>query len=498
MLHDVVIAGAGPVGLLLACELRLADVSVLVLERADDPRSPFKRLPFGLRGLSVPTLEALDRRGLLDDVTAPQETVSAARRPRGQAGHFAGIALDEAGIDRERWTYRLPGPAAAPAAVEMERLETVLAARAITTGAEVVRGLAVEDVEPFHDEVVVHAGRRSFRARWVVGCDGGRSVVRKVGGFDFVGTDPRLTGYSIQVDLANGDVLPMGRHYTPSGMYVHTQPGTISMVDFDGGARHRSAPITREHVQGVLRRVTGVDVTLVALRRATTWTDRAQQVTCYRRGRILLAGDAAHIHSPLGGQGLNLGLGDAMNLGWKLGAAIKGRCPTDLLDSYCAERHPIGADVLDWSRAQIALMEPSAHSRALERIVRDLIGTRDGATYFAERLWGTSLRHDLVGRHPLTGRSAPDFALPDGTRLGIRLRGGRGILVDFTRTPALRAVVDRLGDGLEYVEGDAEDGLGLGAVLVRPDGVVAWACDDGPDVGEAGYAAAQWFSPRSS
>jgi 2-polyprenyl-6-methoxyphenol hydroxylase-like FAD-dependent oxidoreductase len=160
------------------------------------------------------------------------------------------------------------------------------------------------------------------------------------------------------------------------------------MVEFDGGAFHRIQPITLEHVQAVLRRVSCADVTLTALKLGATWTDRAYQATAYRKGRVLLAGDAAHIHSPLGGQGLNLGLGDAMNLGWKLASTIRGDAPAGLIDSYWSERHPVGAQVLDWSRAQVAIMRPARSSRALEAIMRDLIDTRDGATYFAERVWG--------------------------------------------------------------------------------------------------------------
>ena len=184
------------------------------------------------------------------------------------------------------------------------------------------------------DDVTVHAGGETFRGRWLVGCDGGRSTVRKAGGFEFVGTDPEFTGYSVEVEMADPDKLRLGRHYTPTGMYTYARPGTIAMVEFDGGAFHRTQPITLEHVQAVLRRVSGADVTLTALKLATTWTDRAYQATAYRQGRVLLAGDAAHIHSPLGGQGLNLGLGDAMNLGWKLASTIRGDAPAGLLDSY--------------------------------------------------------------------------------------------------------------------------------------------------------------------
>jgi 2-polyprenyl-6-methoxyphenol hydroxylase-like FAD-dependent oxidoreductase len=303
-------------------------------------------------------------------------------------------------------------------AVDMERLETVLAARAEAMGAEIRRGLAVDAYEQSDAGVVVHAGGETFRGRWLVGCDGGRSAVRKIGGFDFVGTEPEFTGYSVEVELADPDKLRVGRNYTPTGMYTYAAPGVIAMVTFDGGAFHRTEPITLDHVQAVLRHVSGADVHVKALRLATTWTDRACQAKAYRKRRTLLAGDAAHIHSPLGGQGLNLGLGDAMNLGWKLAATIRGDAPAGLLDSYESERHPVGAAVLDWSRAQVALMRPSRSSRALEDILRDLIDTRDGATYFAERVWGVSLRYNFGAAHPLVGRSVPDFELADGTRVG--------------------------------------------------------------------------------
>jgi hypothetical protein len=265
------------------------------------------------------------------------------------------------------------------------------------------------------------------------------------------------------------------------------------MVDFDGGAFHRTQPMTLEHVQGVLRRISETDVTVTALKLTTTWTDRAYQTTAYRKGRVLLAGDAAHLHSPLGGQGLNLGLGDAMNLGWKLTAALRGTAPVDLLDSYASERLPVGAAVLDWSRAQVALMRPSRSSRALEAIIRDLIATRDGATYFAERVWGVSLRYDLGDGHPLVGRSVPDFELVDGTRIGERLNKGAGLLLDFDAASPLQAPASRWSDRITYVASGAKDQLGLNAVLVRPDGVVAWVSEDPANSADLAQAALQWF-----
>jgi 2-polyprenyl-6-methoxyphenol hydroxylase-like FAD-dependent oxidoreductase len=499
-MYDVVIAGAGPVGLFLACELRLARLSVLVLEQAEDPRSALKRLPFGLRGLSVPTVEAFYRRGRLDDITTPPRAkddaattphwMQVARRP---GGHFAGIQFYDDNVDHSKWPYRLPNPAGTGVAVEMEHLESVLAARASAMGVEIRRGVAVEDVDQSDDEVAVRSGEATFRGRWLVGCDGGRSTVRKASGFAFVGTDPEFTGYSIEVEMADPDKLQPGRHYTPTGMYTYARPGTIGMVDFDAGAFHRTHPITLDHVQAVLRRVSCTDVTVTALRLAATWTDRAHQATTYRKGRVLLAGDAAHIHSPLGGQGLNLGLGDAMNLGWKLASTIRGSAPAGLLDSYFSERHPAGAQILDWSRAQVAIMRPTRSTRALEAVIRDLIDTRDGATYFAERVWGVSLRYDLDDGHPLVGRSAPDFELTDGTRLAAYLAEGKGLLLDFDARSELRALTGRWSSRIAYVASEVTDRLGASAVLVRPDGIIAWAADAAPDIDQASRAASRWF-----
>jgi 2-polyprenyl-6-methoxyphenol hydroxylase-like FAD-dependent oxidoreductase len=504
-MYDVVIAGGGPVGLFLACELRLADLSVLVLERTEDPRSPLKRLPFGLRGLSVPTIEALHRRGLLTDISNPQHpkgvsnASSASPVPhwmqqlRRPGGHFAGIQFYYDNIDASKWQYRLPSPASASVAVEMEHLESVLAIRASAMGVEIRRGRGVENFDQSDAGVTIRADGETFRGSWLVGCDGGRSTVRKVGGFEFVGTDPEFTGYSVEVEMADPDKLRPGRHYTPTGMYTYSRPGTIAMVDFDGGAFHRTQPITIEHVQTVLSRVSGADVTLTALPLATTWTDRAYQANAYRKGRVLLAGDAAHIHSPLGGQGLNLGLGDAMNLGWKLASTIRASASIGLLDTYLSERHSVGAQVLDWSRAQVALMRPTRSSRALEAVIRDLIDTRDGATYFAERVWGVSLRYDPSGGHPLVGRSAPEFELTDGTKLGELLRSGRGLFLDFDACAPLQALANRWSDRITYVASDVKDRLGLNAVLVRPDGIVAWTSEASLNHEEASQAAARWF-----
>ncbi|KQS79528.1 FAD-dependent oxidoreductase [Rhizobium sp. Leaf384] len=500
-IYDVVIAGAGPVGLFLANELCLGGAAVLVLEKTVDQRNSFKRRPFGVRGLSAPSVEAFYRRGMLSEIAKPLDhptnevdlSLAAHRlhQPRTPAGHFAGIQFFQDKIDARKWPYRLEGPAGIHLGTTLEQVEAVLAAHARSAGARILYDHAVTDFQQSSDGVVVTAGSSTFQGRWLVGCDGGRGVVRRVGGFEFVGTDAEFTGYSLLAEIAHPDPLPVGRHYTPEGMFNYQAPDTISIADFDGGAFHRTQPITLEHVQAVLRRVSGLEVTLSNLRLATTWTDRAYQVTSYRNGRVLLAGDAAHIHSPLGGQGLNLGLGDAMNLGWKLASTVRGTAPEGLLNSYTAERHPVGARVLDWSRAQVAVMRPSRSSRALEAIFRDLVETGDGATYFAERVWGLRLRYELGSGDPLIGSSAPDFEFVDGGRLGDRLRKGNGVLLDFNAGSPLAR--HQLGGSVEYLWADVEDRLGLSALLVRPDGVVAWAARGAADYETFSQAAQRWF-----
>lgn len=501
-IYDVIIAGAGPVGLFLACELALAKCTVLVLEKAAHPHSPLKQLPFGIRGLFAPTIEALYRRGLLQELEVPKRVKdphshpsdAQGTPPRRQAGHFAGIPFYFSDIDTSQWKYRLPGSPVPHLISEMQELESVLARRAAALGVDIRRGLGLTGFHQTAGEVTVLSGDRSFKGKWLVGCDGSRSTVRKTGGFEFAGTAPEFTGYSALVNIAGPGKLNPGRNLTPTGMYMQSQPGYILMQDFDGGAfHHTKKPATLEHVQEVLRRISNTDVTITALHTATTWTDQARQATAYRRGRVLLAGDAAHIHSPLGGQGLNLGLGDAMNLGWKLAATVRQQAPDGLLDTYHTERHPIGARVLDWSRAQVAIMRPSPHARALNAIIRDLMDTRDGATYFAGRVWGIHTHYDAGNTHPLAGYSVPDFELEDGVRLGELMHDGRGILLDFNMNASLKNLAGEYGGQIRYTGGRAKEQLGLGAVLVRPDGFVAWASEGAPDCSELRKAADRWF-----
>ena len=322
---------------------------------------------------------------------------------------------------------------------EVQEIKTILARRAESLGVHIKRGLAITGVQQTSDQVTVPTNDQSFQSKFLVGCDGSRSIVRKTAGFTFAGTEPECTGYSVQADIADPEKLSPGRNLTATGMYGQAQPGYLVMLEFDGGASHQAEPPQLEHVQQAVRRVSNTDVTIATLHTVTTWTDRARQATTYRNGRVLLAGDAAHIHAPLGGQGLNLGLGDVMNLGWKLAATIHDKGAPGLLDSYQTERHPIGAQILDWSRAQVAIMKPGPHARALNAIIRDIIDTRDGATYLAGRVAGIHTHYNLGGAHPLIAYSLPNFALEDGTKIGELMHDGQAMLLDFNANAALKA-----------------------------------------------------------
>ncbi|WP_333819832.1 FAD-dependent monooxygenase [Ohtaekwangia sp.] len=498
--YDVIISGAGPVGLFLACELALAKCSVLILEKADSPHSPLKQLPFGIRGLSAPTIEALYRRGLLKELKIHKHLknphAGVHHGSNRQVGHFAGIPFHEGNIDASQWKHRLPSSTDTSLLSEIQELESILSHRAETLGVVIKRGSALIDFQQTENEVTVQSESQSFKGKWLVGCDGSRSIVRKAGGFEFAGTEPEFTGYSVLLDMADPEKLKPGRNVTPAGMYLQSQPGYVIIQDFDGGAFHHSEkPLTREHVQEVLRRISGTDITITALHIATTWTDRARQASSYRNGRILLAGDAAHIHSPLGGQGLNLGLGDAMNLGWKLAATIQEKAPNGLLDSYCSERHPVGVQVLDWSRAQVAIMKPNLQARALNAIMRDLMGTRDGATYIAGRVWGIYTHYNLDGDHSLVGHSVPNFEFEDSVTLGEFMHDGHGILLDFDLNTSLKTLADKYREQIRYISGNAKESLGLSAALIRPDGIVAWASNDARDYIGLKKAVDRWFLP---
>ncbi|MEU9155697.1 FAD-dependent monooxygenase [Streptomyces sp. NPDC048417] len=502
---DVVVAGGGPVGLFLAGELRLGGASVLVVERLAEVDVTIKA-----GGINTAGAVALYRRGMLPELAEAWERnrwrlqaflgergADASRTPPKFAGHFAGIMMRGDLFDGSDPAFADIGPAdRVGLGVPQADLERILAARAERLGVEVRRGVELTGFDADGGGVVVHLGSEDVRAGWLVGCDGGRSTVRKLAGFDFPGTEPEITGYQAVVEMSGSERLGKGWNTTDVGTYVNGPfPGRILTVEFEGPPADRSAPITAEELQAALRRVSGVpEVTIHEVHSSTRFTDNARQASTYRKGRVLLAGDAAHVHSPFGGQGLNLGLGDAMNLGWKLAAVARGRAPEALLDSYTGERHPVGAWVLDWTRAQIAVMRPDRHARALRRVVTDLALTRDGTTYLVKQISGVWQRYDLPGEHPLTGRSAPDLEFSDGTRLGDRLHGGRAVLFDLADDPKLRARAEGYGDRVDVVGAVCPGRPELTGLLVRPDGFVAWAADGDDDRGDdLDDALIRWF-----
>ncbi|KAI8223811.1 Monoogygenase [Colletotrichum sp. SAR 10_86] len=509
-LYDVIVAGAGPVGLLLACEVALAGASVLILERDAKPESEWKSNPVGFRGLHLPSIELLYRRDLLGklyDLTNRPHTP-----PKGPGmqfgGHFAGIPLNLNQLDLNRWKYRLPGPSLMPGPITIDRIEAVLTERAESLGVTILRGHGFKRiVEETQSGITVEAGDegQNFRGRWLVGCDGGRSVIRKAAGFEFAGTEATFTGYVVHCDLDHPDRLVPGFVPTRHGMYIFRKPDMVYLMDFDGGAGQK-AEHSLGRLQDILNRVTGKpdDVRMTKIHLATPFTDRSKQVTTYRRGRVLLAGDAAHIHPPLGGQGMNCGLGDAMNLGWKLAASVRqeqqspdGKANFELIDTYEKERYPIGEFVLEWNRSQVAALQPNETGYAVQKLVRDLIATDDGANHFIDRVWGLSQRYDLGSDvHPAAGRSAPDFTFKDGTRLGPKMEQGRGMLIDFEDDGTLKDLVtEKYEKGLDYIGADVEDRRGIRALLIRPDGFVAWAVEEGAEVNfdELNVALKKWF-----
>ncbi|CAL5868446.1 uncharacterized protein PFLUO_LOCUS2671 [Penicillium psychrofluorescens] len=493
---DVIIAGAGPVGLFLACELAVAGVSVLVLERDTTPNTPWKEDFFGRRGLFLRAIEAFYRRGMLDEIIqgGTQRPTQLDKGPGFMfGGHFAGMMLNANKIDFSQWKYHLPGPAFLPGQSSLGRIESVLSERAQTLGVQIIRGMGVTKVSDEDDTVKVWAGDECFESQWLIGCDGGRSTVRKVAGFQFEGTGSEFIGYIASCDLDNQELLKPGFNRTGFGMYIDNGPGQIYAIDFDLSF-DRSQTVTREHFQTVLQRVSGLDVTVKALHLTTTFTDRSKQATEYRRGRVFLAGDSAHIHSPLGAQGLTAGIGDAINLGWKLAATIKGYAPPGLLDTYHQERYPVGAHVLEWTRAQVVTLRPDPYSRAAAKVIQDLINTDEGTTYFADRIWGLSQRYDLGDTHPLIGCSAPDFEFEDGLRLGSKLEKGRFLIIDFSSNSSVAHLAQGLEPFVGYSASNAKETFGLKTLLVRPDGTVAWVGEDEVDIDALKTALSRWLS----
>ncbi|GJG86260.1 FAD-dependent oxidoreductase [Gemmatimonadetes bacterium T265] len=477
---DVVVVGAGPVGLLTAIELTLGGARVLVLERLAAPSTASKAMGLGPLGI-----EALQRRGMAAAIDASEARSFAAMQPlTGQAGadlrsskfsgHFAGLSLIRKDAQKE--------PARRARAVDQQSLEAMLADRARAVGIEVRRACDVTGFVPQADGIDVAwaspTGGGHVRCAYLVGCDGGRSPIRKTAGFAFPGTPPTLTFYQAVAEIDYPErLLPRGWHRTSGGVFSYGPvPGRVVMLDFSGPPADREAPVTREEIEAVLRRVSGTDVRVKALESASRWTDNTRLVDTYRRGRVLLAGDAAHVHTPFGGQGLSLGLVDAANLGWKLAAVVRGEMPERLLDSYTAERRPVAEAVLANTRAQVAILRPDPQSGAMRDLVATLLQFDDVNRFIGEMMSGLFTRYDLGSAQDDrddVGRLIGDTRIRHGgaeVSLYDMMQDGMGVLLDASPEGAASKLVAVTTQRVRCVAVDAGPSM-----LIRPDACVAWA-----------------------
>jgi 2-polyprenyl-6-methoxyphenol hydroxylase-like FAD-dependent oxidoreductase len=473
---DVVVVGAGPVGLLTAIELTLGGVRVRVLERLAAPSQVLKAGGIGPLGI-----EALQRRGMAAAIATAQARSMAMMaqfaglngpnlRGRGPkySGHFAGLILIR--TDAQKEPERRGSP------VDQQAIEAMLADRASSLGIDIHRECEVTGLVQHEGGVDVAwtsaTGEGHIRCSYLVGCDGGRSLVRKMAGFDFPGSDPTLTMYQALAEVDHLERLPHGFRYTSGGMFGSLL-GRIFMLDFTGPPKDRDAPVTHEEFESVLRRVSGVDVRVKAFENASRWTDNTRLVDTYRRGRVLLAGDAAHIHSPFGGQGMSLGLADAANLGWKLAAVIRGAMPESLLDTYTAERRPVAEAVLANTLAQAAIMRPDPQSSAMRDVVAKLLEFDDVNRVMGEMISGLSIRYDLGSELDEVGRLISDRPVRYGdseVSLYDAMQDGIGVLLDASTEGKASRLVTAATSRIRCVTVDTGPSM-----LIRPDACVAWA-----------------------
>ena len=482
---EVVIAGAGPTGLMLACELHLAGVRPVVLERLAEPTGLSKALT--LLGRSV---DVLDCRGLLGRF---QDRAAAGIPP---AAHFGLIPLDlgtagDIGL-RGLW-------------IQQAATEQILNDYAGELGVEIRRGHQLTALRPddgggVRVQVTGPHGGHELRARYLVGCDGGASVVRHQAGIDFPGLAPafvlRLGDVTLEAGVTLGDLPEVRVRLVPlgSGFYrvITTEPYP---ADLD-----RDAPMTLDELRASIRRANGQDLPISGARWVSRFTDASRQAAWYRAGRVLLAGDAAHIHLPAGGPGLNTGLLDAVNLGWKLAAEVNGWAPPGLLDSYHTERHAEGERVLLHTRAQGALIGSGADGRlaALRDILAQLLSYQQPLRHLLSLMYALDTRYDTgtADPHPLAGRWAPNMALttPHGAAsVAELLRPARGVLLDLTGSGAFAAAGHGWNDRVHILTAHCP-GPPAAALLIRPDGYVAWAAaHDAQHAGGLRHALTAWF-----
>ncbi|GAA1614997.1 FAD-dependent monooxygenase [Catellatospora bangladeshensis] len=460
--YDVIIAGCGPTGAMLAAELRLHDVRVLVLEKETEPAS-FVRIV----GLHIRSIELLAMRGLL-------ERVRERARQRPAAGFFAAISKPApTGLDSAHaYLLGIPQP------VIVQLLEE----HATALGAQVRHGCAVAGLVQDDGGVTVElADGERLRTRYLVGCDGARSTVRKLLGVGFPGVPSRtetLMG-EMEAGVPQAEIAAKVAEIAETDRRFSLTPfgaGVYRVVVPAAGLSGRAEPPTIEDFRRELRTIAGTDFGVHSPRWVSRFGDATRLAERYRVGRVLLAGDAAHIHPPIGGQGLNLGVQDAFNLGWKLAAQIRGWAPASLLDTYQAERHPVAADVLDNTRAQLELLSAEPGAQAVRRLLTELMDFEEVNRHLMEKITAIGVRYDFGTGPGLLGRRLPDIDVKQG-RLYRLLHRGRGLLLDRTE----RLTTGGWSDRVDYL-GDPTAALDAPCVLLRPDGHVAWIGDDQRDL----------------
>jgi len=480
-MHEVVIAGGGPTGLTLAGELALAGVDVAVVERRDGQELAGSRAG----GLHSRTIEVFDQRGIADRFLAEGQTA--------QVGAFGATKFDISDFPT-RHPYGL--------GLWQNHIERILAGWVEELPVQFYRGCDVTGFTQDDDCVDVQTSDGPLRARYLVGCDGGRSLVRRVAGIEFPGWDPTISSLIAEVEMTEEPEL--GIRHDAAGMHalgrVECEIRDDEIIWKDSGPvrvmvteqRVGTTEPTLHDVSEGLIAVYGTDFGVHSPSWISRFTDMTRQAAAYREGRVLLAGDAAHIHSPDGGQGLNIGVQDAVNLGWKLAQVVEGVSHDELLDTYQAERHPVAARVLRNTMASVALRRPDDRIKALGDVVSELLGFEEPRTHFAAMLSGLDVHYDLGDGHPLLGRRMPDLDLiiADGTvRLYALLHEARPLLLNLAERGD--AEIDPWADRVQLVDAEYArtwelPALGAvtapTAVLVRPDGYVAWV-GEGTDHG---------------